>query len=90
VREKIGNETVELYGIKDLNAEMKFQHIWVILCEDKIAIFEEKDLVGRNILISKIVKVRERNSLSSTTYDFLETKIKGHDHQNFKRRDHFG
>ena len=76
VREKLGNETIELYGIADLNVEMKFQHTWVILCEDKIVIFEENDLVGRNILISRIIKVRERSSLSSTTYSFLEADDK--------------
>ena len=46
-------EVVELYGFSDLNAEMKFQKSWVVLCEDKLIIFNPENPFGLKILISK-------------------------------------
>lgn len=74
IKEKLKGKMIELYALVDMNHQMEFEDSWLVLVEDALIHFTRKERgfeIEKEIKISSISRIKEHQSLSSFTYEFL-------------------
>jgi ATP-binding cassette, subfamily B, bacterial len=74
IKKNLLNVEIELYGLIDLNESMEFNNSWLVLGKKALYLFKEIEndyVLETKILITSISRIKEHQSLSSCTYEFL-------------------
>ena len=69
IREKLKGEEVILYAVVDLDHEFKFAEYWLVLCPKKVILVKGDSF--QIILLDQIARIKETNSLTCTTFNFI-------------------